>query len=337
MDAETASGAAPGIDEIPTGMSPRDVVWTRNKTTLYRYRPIALQAHATPVLLVYALINRPYILDLRPENSFVRHLLERGYDVFLIDWGRPGWEDRETTFDELIGEHLPKAVERMARTGAGAEYTLFGYCMGGTMGVIHAALRPTGLRNLVALTTPIDFSQAGAHAVWTDPRHFDAAAVADALGNVSGSLIDLGNKLLKPVTNFLDVHVSMLERVVAGKDMTAWRAMNQWVNDGVPFPGAAFIQWIEDFYQRNLLVRDALTIGGRRVHLSAIEVPLLTIAGSRDHIVPPAMARPLNDMVTSSDREYLELPAGHVGLLAGSGARDLLWPRVTDWLDARSN
>ncbi|HJZ62384.1 MAG TPA: alpha/beta fold hydrolase, partial [Miltoncostaeaceae bacterium] len=118
---------------VRTGTSVKDVVWTRNKTTLFRYRPIAPRAHATPVLLVYALINKPYILDLRPENSFVRHLLGHGYDVFLIDWGTPGWEDRGTTLDELVGEHLPKAVARMERAGAGGEYTLFGYCMGGTM------------------------------------------------------------------------------------------------------------------------------------------------------------------------------------------------------------
>ncbi len=337
MAVKVAPATVPEVDEVPTGTSPRDVVWTRNKTTLYRYRAIAPRAHATPVLLVYALINRPYILDLRPENSFVRHLLEHGYDVFLIDWGRPGWEDRGITLDELVGEHLPKAVERMVRAGAGDDYTLFGYCMGGTMAVIHAALHPAGLRNIVALTTPIDFSHAGVHAVWTDARFFDAAAVAGALGNVSGSLIDLGNKMLKPVTNFVDVRTSMLERLVAGKDMTAWRAMNQWVNDGVPFPGAAFTQWIEGFYQQNLLARDALTVGGRPVHLSAITAPLLTIAGSRDHIVPPEMARPLNDMVASSDSEHLELPAGHVGLLAGSSARDLLWPKVTGWLDVRSD
>lgn len=328
---------APDAAEVPTGTSPRDVVWTRNKTTLYRYRPDAPRAHATPVLLVYALINRPYILDLRPENSFVRHLLGRGYDVFLVDWGRAGWEDQGVTLDELITEHLPRAVTRMGRATGRSDYTLFGYCMGGTMGVIHAALDPAGPRNLVTLTTPVDFARAGVHSVWTDPRHFDARAIAGVLGNVSGSLIDLGNKMLKPVTNLLDVHVSMLERLFAGEDMTAWRAMNQWVNDGIPFPGAAFVQWIEDFYQRNALVRGDLTIAGRPVRLSSITQPLLNIAGARDHIVPPGMSRPLNDLVASRDNEYLELPAGHVGLLAGSGARDMLWPRVTDWLDARSD
>jgi len=329
--------APPEPVDVPTGTTPRDVVWTRNKTTLYRYRPLAERAHATPVLLVYALINRPYIFDLRPNNSFVRHLLGQGYDVFMLDWGRPGAEDRDTTLDELIGEHLPAATARMRRVGAGDDCTLIGYCMGGTMAVVHAALRPEGVRNLLALTTPIDFSAPGAHRLWADPRNFDAAALVDAAGNVPAALIDAGVKLLRPVASFVEVNISMLERMAAGRDMTPWRAMNQWVNDPVPFPGAAFVQWIEGFYQQNLLARDALTLGGRPVRLADLTASLLVVTGARDHLVPPAMARPLLDLVGSPDREYPQLPAGHVGLLAGSGARDTLWPMVTDWLDARSD
>mgnify|MGYP000317672036 CR=1 FL=1 len=335
--AVAAATAVPEPVDVPTGTTPRDVVWTRNKTTLYRYRPLGPRAHATPVLLVYALINRPYILDLRPDNSFVRHLLGEGYDVFLLDWGRPAAEDRGTTLDELIGEHLPAAVARMRRAGAGDDCTLLGYCMGGTMAAIHAALRPEGVRNLVALTTPIDFSAAGAQALWSDPDHFDAAGLVAAIGNVPASMIDMGTKLLRPVANFVEVNLSMLERMASGRDMTPWRAMNQWVNDPVAFPGAAFVQWIECFYQQNLLARDELTLGGRRVHLSDVRAPVLAVAGDRDHLVPPAMARPLVELVGSADREFLELPAGHVGLLAGSGARDVLWPAVTAWLDARSD
>jgi polyhydroxyalkanoate synthase len=330
-------GILAGDVRVATGTTPKDVVWTRNKTVLYRYRPVAARAHATPVLLVYALVNKPYILDLRPGNSFVGHLLREGYDVFLLDWGTPGWEDRGTTLDELVGEHLPKAVERMRRAGAGDDYTLFGYCMGGTFGAMHAALRPEGLRNLVALTTPVDFSEAGTFSVWTQRRHLDAEEVARALGNVPGSLIDLGNKMLRPVPNLVGAYATMWERLLAGKDMTSWLAMNQWVNDGVPFPGAAFAQWIGDYYQRNRLVRGEIAVAGEPVDLSRIAAPVLAIAGTNDHIVPPAMARPLVDLVSSADREYLELAAGHVGLLAGSGARDSLWPRVTDWLGDRSD
>jgi polyhydroxyalkanoate synthase len=326
-----------GGARVETGTSPKDVVWTRNKTTLFRYRPMAPRAHSTPVLLVYALINRPYILDLRPENSFIGHLLREGHDVFLLDWGTPGWEDRDTTLDELVGEHLPKAVERMRRAGAGDDYTLFGYCMGGTMAVVHAALRPEGLRNLVALTAPVDFAEGGTTSVWTDARHLDAAGVAAALGNVPGALIDFGNKMLRPVTNTVGVQATMWERLLAGEDMTSWLAMNAWVNDGVAFPGAAFAQWVRDYYQENRLVRGELSIGGEPVDLARITAPLLVIAGTNDHIVPPASARPLVDLVSSADREYLELPAGHVGLLAGSRARETLWPRVAGWLGTRSD
>jgi polyhydroxyalkanoate synthase subunit PhaC len=322
---------------VATGTSPKDVVWTRNKTTLFRYRPSAPRVHVTPVLLVYALINKPYILDLRPDNSFVGHLLDDGYDVLLLDWGTPGWEDREITLDELVGEHLPKAVERALRTSGADDLTLFGYCMGGTMAAMHAALRPGGVRNLVALTTPIDFSDAGTYSVWTDPRHLDAERMARALGNVPGPLIDLGNKMLKPVASFIDAPTTMWERLREGRDMTPWLAMNKWVNDGVPFPGTAFAQWMRCFYQENRLVRGEMSIGGERVDLSRISAAVLTIAGARDHIVPPAMARPLDELVSGTDHEYLELPAGHVGLLAGSGARTSLWPKVTAWLGERSD
>lgn len=326
-----------GAARVPTGTTPKDVVWTRNKTTLYRYRPTAPRAHRTPVLLVYALINKPYILDLRPESSFVGHLLGQGHDVFLLDWGTPGWEDRATTLDELVGEHVPKAAERVRRAAGSDDYTLFGYCMGGTFAAMHAALAPEGLRNLVALTAPVDFSQAGTFAVWVDPRHLDPARLARGLGNVPGSLIDLSSKMLRPVANFVSAPAVMWERLLAGRDLTSWQAMHEWVNDSVPFPGAAFAQWVGDYYQHNRLVRGEIEIAGRPVDLARIEAPLLAIAGSRDHIVPPAMARPLVDLVGSADREYLEVDAGHVGLLAGSGARDALWPHVTDWLAERSD
>jgi poly[(R)-3-hydroxyalkanoate] polymerase subunit PhaC len=323
--------------EVPTGVTPKDVVWTRNKTTLYRYRPIGPVAHRTPVLLVYALINKPYVFDLQAGNSFIRHLLRHGYDVFLVDWGTPGWEDRGLTFDELVGEHLPKAVERTRRASGADELTLFGYCMGGTMAGMYAALHPEGIRNLITLTAPFDFADAGTYSVWTDKRYLDPNLVSKALGNVPGDLIDLGNKMLRPVTNYVGATMTMWDRLLTGKDMDGWLAMNKWVNDGVPFPGAAFVQWIGSFYQENRLIRGEMTIKGERVDLSRISMPLLNIVGEADHIVPPPMALPLNEAVSSSDKQLLTIPAGHVGLLVGSGARKGLWPKVVEWLDRRSD
>jgi polyhydroxyalkanoate synthase len=324
--------------DVPTGVTPKDVIWTRNKATLYRYRSSAPRRHRTPVLFVYALINKPYIFDLTPENSFFGHLLSEGYDVFLLDWGVAGPEDRSMTFDDYIGELIPKAVERMRRASGEEEYTLFGYCMGGTMAVMHAALRPEGVRNLIALTTPVDFSEGGLMALWTDRKHYNPDRLVAAFGgNIPPDTIDTGNKLLKPVTNYVGAHVTMWDRLLAGKDMGNWLAMNKWVNDGTPFPGAAFSQWIRRFYQDNALIQGEMTIKGDPVDLSRITAPLLSIAGETDHIVPPAMAEPLNAAVSSKDSEYVLVPAGHVGLLAGSGARKVLWPKVTEWLGSRSD
>jgi polyhydroxyalkanoate synthase len=322
--------------DVPTGTSPKDVVWTRNKTTLYRYRS-PTRTHATPVLFVYALINRPYIFDLTPGNSFIAHLLDAGHDVFLLDWGRPGWEDRDQEWDEYVGEHLPKAAERVLRASGQDSYTLFGYCMGGTMAGIQAAREPDTVRNLITLTAPFDFSKAGLHGLWCDRRWFDAGRMAQAFGNVPGDVIDSGNRMLKPVTNTLGATMSMWDRLMSGKDMGGWKAMNKWVNDGVDFPGAAFTRWIEDFYQDNKLIRGTHTIRGEAVDLAAINMPLLNIAGEKDHIAPPEMVEPLNEAVSSTDVTYLLLPAGHVGLLVGSGAKTALWPKITEWLESRSD
>jgi len=275
--------------KIPTGTTPRDVIYTRNKTTLYRYRSNN-RRHATPILFVYALINRPYIFDLRPESSFVKFLLEQGYDVFLIDWGTPGWEDRNMDFDDYVGEHLPLCVERMLRASGAESYTLFGYCMGGTMAAMYAALHPEHLRNLVCLTAPFEFSDTGLYGIWLEDRHFDPERLAEGFGNIPGDLIDAGNMMLRPVVNYVGSNVTMWDRLLAGKDMTSFLALNKWVKDGVAFPGAAFVQWITQFYQQNLLIKGEVTVKGEPVDLSRITVPLLNIAGEKDHTVPWAIA-----------------------------------------------
>jgi polyhydroxyalkanoate synthase len=322
--------------QVPTGMSPKDVVYTRNKTTLYRYRSTQ-RRHKTPILFVYALINRPYIFDLTPESSFFKFLLEQGYDVFLVDWGTPGWEDRNMDFDDYVGEHLPRCVDRMLRASGAEEFTLFCYCMGGTMTAMYAALHPERMRNLVCLTAPFDFADTGLYGIWLEDRHFDPVRLAEGFGNIPADLIDTGNMMLRPVVNYVGANVTMWDRLLARKDMTSFLALNKWVKDGVAFPGAAFVQWITQFYQQNLLIKGEVTVKGEPVDLSRITVPLLNIAGEKDHIATPEQVAPLNEIVSSKDKTYLLLPAGHVAMLVGAGAKKGLWPKVLTWLDKRSD
>jgi polyhydroxyalkanoate synthase len=337
---------------IETGRTPKEVVWTRGKARLYRCEPEKPKKHPVPVLLVYALILRPYILDLVPGNSLVEYLVNEGFDVYLLDWGIPGDEDRDLSFEDYVLDYLPEAVENVLRSSHAGELTLFGYCQGGTMAAMYAALFPGGpLKNLVLLATPVDFApeDPGLFGLWTvltskryfDPNLlFDPDPLVETFGNVPGDLpgrlVDAGTSALKPLTDYAGTYASLWERMKQEESLNSLLAVSKWVDDGVPFPGEAFRQWIRDFYQQNRLAKGELELRGRRVELSNIVCPVLDIAGSKDFICPLSQAKPTMDLVESEDKEMLVLDAGHVGLMAGPVAREELWPRIGAWLGARS-
>jgi polyhydroxyalkanoate synthase len=322
-----------------TGQTPKEVVWTKNKARLYHYESLAKDVYPVPLLLVYALINRPYVLDLMPGNSLVEFLVGKGFNVYMLDWGAPGDEDKHLSFDNYVLDYIPQAVRKMLRHAHAGAFTLLGYCMGGTMAAMYAALFPEKpLRNLMLLTAPIDFTpdDMGLFGLWTSEKYLHPDRIVEAFGNVPGELIDTGNRMVKPVTNYVGSYVTMWDRITQGKSMDTWLAMNKWVNDGVAFPGAAFRQWIREFYQQNNLVKGEIKLRGRKVDLSQITCPLLSIAGKKDHICTLPQAEAIMHLVGSKDKEFYVLDAGHVGLLTGSDARKGLWPKVESWLDGRS-
>ncbi len=322
-----------------TGQSPKEVIWTKNKAKLYHYEPMVEKRFPVPILMIYALINRPYVLDLMPGNSLVEFLVGQGFDVFMLDWGTPGDEDKNLSFDDYVLDYIPRAVKKVLRASHAEEITLLGYCMGGTMTAMYAALFPDKpLRNLVLLTAPTDFApdEMGLFGVWTSEKYFNPDRVVEAFGNVPADLIDTGNRMVRPVTNYVGSYVTMWDRIMQGKSMDTWLAMSKWVNDGVPFPGEAFRQWIRDFYQQNKLVKGEITLRGRRVDLSNITCPVLNIAGKKDHICTLPQAEATMRLISSQDKEFFVVDAGHVGLLTGSEARKVLWPKLLTWMESHS-
>ena len=332
---------------IETGQTPKEIVWARGKARLYRYEPERPMKHPVPVLLVYALILRPYILDLVPGNSLVEYLLERGFDVYMLDWGIPDEEDRNLSFEDYVLDYLPEAVEALLSSSHAEELTLFGYCQGGTMATMHAALSPGGpLKNLVLLATPIDFApeDPGLFGLWTvltGERHFDPYLLLDpmveAFGNVPadvpGRLIEAGTSALTSLAAYANY---LWEHIKREGSLNSLLAASKWVDDGVPFPGEAFRRWIRDFYQKNKLAKGELELRSRRVDLANIRCPVLNVAGEKDYICPPSQAKPTMDLVRSQDKEMLVLDAGHVGLMVGPVTKKELWPRIGDWLEPRS-
>ena len=320
------------------GVTPRDLVWTHGKTSLYRYRS-AKRRHRTPILLVFALINRPEIFDLRPGYSFVEYLLEEGFDVYLLDWGVPGPEDADTGLDYYVCDALPWGMREVLRSSGTDNVTLLGWCIGGTLCTMHAALEGTHspARNLILLTTPID-PDGSLYRTWVGRDSFDVEYVTDNWDVIPGVGIDIANKLMKPVQNLWSTHRRLVQNVYDGRaDRAAFQAMQKWISDNPPFPARAFREWVTRIYKERRLVRGGVRLRGRLADLSRIEQPLLIVTADNDHIVPRANSTPLIDLVESADVTDLALPGGHIGLMAGSKARQQIWGRLADWLAERSS
>ncbi len=323
-------------DDAEIGRSPREVVWTHRKTTLYRYRSSS-RRHAVPVLLVFALINRPQVFDLRPGYSFVEHLLEEGFDVFLLDWGEPDEEDADMGLAEYICDELAWGIRECSRAAGGQPVTLLGWCIGGALCAMYAALESDPrVRNLVLLTTPVD-TQGSLYEQWVGRDAFDADAVADAMPAIPGAGVDWANKLMKPVTNYWTTYRKLWQQVRRGEaNREAYQAMAKWVADNPPFPAKAYREWIVWMYKENRLARGTLRLRGRRVDLGRIERPLLVVTAGADHIAPREGTLPLLELVSSEDVTHLDRPGGHIGLMAGSKARAEIWPEIVEWLEERS-
>jgi polyhydroxyalkanoate synthase len=174
----------------------------------------AEQRHPVPLFLVFALMNKASILDLRPGNSFVEHMLGRGYDVYLIDWGAPGPEDSHLGLEDYVLEYLPRAIRKLKAVSGSESFSMLGWCIGALLSTLYAALRPgDGLKNLILLTAPLDFSdkQAISLARMTDERNYNVDRVLQAYGNMPAELLDYGAKMLKPVENFFVSYLRLLD------------------------------------------------------------------------------------------------------------------------------
>ena len=326
-------------DDAALGATPREVIWTHRGTTLYRYRS-SRRTHAVPLLLVFALINRPEIFDLRPGGSLVEYLLEEGFDVFLVDWGVPGEEDADTGLDEYVCDELHWAIRETLRASGAEELTLMGWCIGATLCAMYCGLdrgsEQTPVRNLVLLTMPVD-GRCSRYASWVGDRDFDAERVAEQWRVLPGQAIDFANKLLKPVTNLWTTYRRLAEGVLEGTARpSAYQPMAKWVTDNPPFPGRAWAEWIGWLYQDDALIAGRVRLRGRRVDLRRVEQNLLVVTAGDDHIAPRAGTMPIFDLVASEDVTHFDRPGGHIGLIAGSAARKQIWPELAGWLSERS-
>lgn len=323
---------ATGIQQTAVGLSPKDVVWSHGRTELWHYRSEKVSIRP-PLLIIYSLFNKSYILDLRPGNSVIEQLLDAGFDVYMLDWGVPDERDAANQIEDYVDSYMPAAIERVCELSGSDSVNLFGYCFGGLLSVLHAAHHPdTPLRSLTVLTTPCDLQELGPMVdVMT------RTDLEDVLGDdemVPPSVILQGFRSLAPMGEVTG-RVDLLEKMWSDEFVTAYQAMAGWSNDQVPLPGGVARQ-LKKLIEDNALVNDRIFLGGDRVHLSDITLPFLHVIGLRDHIIPVASAAPLVGLVGSEDKQEMRLDAGHVGLMVGRTAAKNTVPVLIDTLMKRS-
>lgn len=323
------------IDEIDVGTAPKELVYEEDKLKLYRYKGEGKSTCAVPVLIVYALVNRQYMLDLQPDRSFIRNLLKLGLDIYIIDWGYPTKVDMYLTMDDYINGYIDNCVDAIRRDTKIDKVSLMGICQGGTFSTIYSALHPEKVQNLVTLVAPFDFStNDGLLFNWAKCMNVDA--LVENYRVIPGDILNAGFLMLMPFNLNIKKYLDMLD-VMEDKDkLLNFLRMEKWIFDSPGQAGECLRQFVKDCYQGNKLIKGELEIGGKPVNLKNVTMPLLNIYASADHLVPPAATKPLNDLVGSKDKTLYEFQGGHIGVFVGSRSQKELAPAIATWLGERA-
>ncbi|HZR17472.1 MAG TPA: class III poly(R)-hydroxyalkanoic acid synthase subunit PhaC [Verrucomicrobiae bacterium] len=323
---------------VRKGVSPFEVVYEEDRLKLLHYVSASKPRYRTPVVFVYALVNRPYILDLKKGRSVIASFVDRGFDTYLVDWGVPTYADRHLTLDDYINGYMVNVMDHLReRTGVN-QLSVLGYCMGGTMSAMFTALYPERVKNLILLAAPIDFAaNDGLLNVWTRPENFDVDKFVDAFGNCPAEFLQATFLLLRPVGNLLEKPINFFEHMHREAYLEDFLTTETWLNDNIPVPGEVYREFVKYLYQQNLLTQGRMPVGRHIVHLQNITCPVLNIMAGKDDLVPCSQGMGFNDLVGSKDRRAILLNGtGHIGLAIGGKAQNEVWPQACNWLAERS-
>ena len=318
------------------GSTPYEVVYEEDRVKLKHYSRNETTENKlkTPLLVVYALINRETMLDLQPDRSVVKTFLEGGIDLYMVDWGYPKRKDRFLTIDDHVNGYMNNIIDFIRKKHNVPKINLMGICMGGSFCVMYAAQHPDKIKNLITTVTPSSFdNDKGLLHIWM--KDIDTERMINTFGNIPGDLMNLGFLLLNPARLMIDKYVGFMENMDNKDFVENFVRMERWIFDSPDVPGETFRQFIEDCYKKNLLIQSKMLLGGKRVELKKLTMPLLNFFGEYDHLVPPEACNQLTGAVGSQDKEDVCLETGHIGIYVSSRFQRLFAPKIVRWLKER--
>ena len=323
------------VGDFDYGATPRQEVWRDGKVVLYRFIGEKKPTARVPLLMSYALVNRPYMVDLQANRSIVKGLLAQGEDVYIIDWGYPDRSDRFLTLEDYIERFIGGAVDYLRKAHGLDAINLLGICQGGAFSLCYAALHPDRVRNLITMVTPVDF-HTGDNMLSNWTRELDVDLFVDTLGNVPADMMNFTYLTLKPWRLFVQKYVGLVDILDDPKALEDFLRMEKWIFDSPDQAGEAFRQFIKQFYQGNGFVNGGITIGDEEVHLGLVDMPVLNIYAEHDHLVPPDASRALKGLVGSADYSELSFRGGHIGIYVSGRAQKEVPTAIHQWLAGRS-
>ncbi len=330
-----ASTVLTGELDTEIASTPHSVVYEEDRVKLKHYKP-EKQRVKTPLLVIYALINRETMLDLQPKRSVIENLLDQGVEVYMIDWGYPTRKDQFVTIGDHVNGYIHNIVNFISDECGSQKINIMGICMGGVFSIIYSALHPERVRNLVTTVTPTNFdTDKGLLNIWM--KNTDAEILGDVYANMPGDIMNLGFLLLNPARLMIDKYVSFFQNMDNKTFVENFIRMEKWIFDSPDVPAATFKQFITDCFKQNLLIQSKLQIDGERVDLKKITMPVINFYGKYDHLVPPESCDVFTSMIGSEDREDVCFDTGHIGIYVSSKCQREFAPRIAEWLGNRDN
>ena len=325
----------PEVEDVHYGATEKQEVWRDGKVVLYRFVGDQAPTAKVPLLIAYALVNRPYMVDLQSDRSLVKGLLARGEDVYIIDWGYPDRSDRFLMLDDYINRFIDGAVDHLRRSLGLDAINLLGICQGGAFSLCYASLHPQKVKNLITMVTPVDFHTSdNMLSNWN--REIDVDLLVDTLGNVPADMMNFTYLMLKPWRLFAQKYVGMADILDDRGAMEDFLRMEKWIFDSPDQAGEAFREFSKQFFQQNRFVTGGAKVGDREVHLGMLEMPILNIYAEQDHLVPPDASRALRGLCGSEDYTELSFKGGHIGIYVSGRAQKEVPQTIHDWLAQRS-
>ncbi len=319
------------VEEVKPGFCKYDVMIEDWLFKLVRFR--SEPKLKVPVIVSYAFINRPYILDLHERVSVIKKMLEAGLDVWLVDWGYPKRADRYLHLSDYV-DFIDRSV-KFVKDETGVEaVTLHGYCLGSTLSVIYSATHPENVKNLVLQAPPINFHTSNTLAVWA--RSIEPERIVRALGNATGDLLNLSFLLVDPIRLIVGKYQGLLDNIHNEKFVRDFLYMDYWIFDSPAIPGGVYVEYIRRWYKNNEVLNGRFTYRGKKVKIENITMPVLVLVAENDHITPPDAVREFFDRIPSKDKKMLLSDKGHIGLTVSGKSHREMWPEAIRWVVERS-